>query len=244
MSGFLLVLVFAMLPAAGNFAGGLVAEFLDISERALSLALHLAAGIVLAVVGLELAPQALKGNPAWIPAVAFVVGGAAFIGLERLIELIKDRLNTGEESSGPLAIFTTVALDLFSDGIMIGTGSVVNPALGLLLAAGQVPADFPEGFAATATLKRAGFPRRVRLLMTASFALPVLIGATIGYFALRQAPEIVTLSVLAATGGVLMSMVVETIVTEAHGGATSRLGPLLLTAGFALFAIISVYVTV
>lgn len=43
---FLLVLVVAMLPAAGNFTGGLVAEFFNISERALSLALHLAAGNV------------------------------------------------------------------------------------------------------------------------------------------------------------------------------------------------------
>ncbi len=63
MSDFLLVLGFAALPAAGNIAGGLIAEIFDVSDRALSLALHLAAGIVLAVVGLELIPQALDGNP-------------------------------------------------------------------------------------------------------------------------------------------------------------------------------------
>ncbi len=244
MSDFPLVLAFAALPAAGNFAGGLLAEILDVSQRTLSLALHLAAGIVLAVVGLELVPQALAGNPPWIPIAAFVAGGAIFIGLERLIDTLKNRLHTGEESTGPLAIFTGVSLDLFSDGVMIGTGSVVNPALGLLLALGQVPADIPEGFAATATLRRAGFPRRTRLIMAASFAVPVLLGATIGYLALRQAPPILTLSVLAATGGVLTSMVIEEIVTQAHDGPTSRYGPLLLTAGFGLFALISVYVTV
>lgn len=244
MSDFLLVLAFAALPAAGNFAGGLFAEFLDVSDQALSLALHLAAGIVLAVVGLELVPQALDGNPPWVPVAAFVAGGAVFIGLERLIDLVKDRLDTGEESTGPLAIFTGVSLDLFSDGVMIGTGSVINPALGLLLAAGQVPADIPEGFAATATLKRAGFPRRTRLLMAASFAVPVLLGATLGYLVLRQAPEILTLSVLAATGGVLMSVVVEEMVTQAHDGPTSSYGPLLLTGGFGLFALIAIYVTV
>lgn len=127
---------------------------------------------------------------------------------------------------------------------MIGTGSVINPALGLLLAAGQVPADIPEGFAATATLKRAGFSRRTRLFMAASFAVPVLLGASIGYLALRQAPEIVTLSVLAATGGVLMNVVIEEMVTRAHDGPTSSFGPLLLTGGFGLFALISIYVTI
>ena len=34
-----------------------------------------------------------------------------------------------------------------------GTGSVINPGLGLLFAVGQVPADIPEGFAAVATLR-------------------------------------------------------------------------------------------
>ena len=29
-------------------------------------------------------------------------------------------------------------------GVIIGTGSIINPALGLLLALGQVPADIPE----------------------------------------------------------------------------------------------------
>lgn len=244
MSDFLIVLAFAALPAAGNIAGGLAAELFEISDRVLSLALHLAAGIVLAVVGLELVPRALDGNPPWIPVASFVAGGAVFMGIERLIDAIKDRLDTGEQATGPLAIFTGVSLDLFSDGVMIGTGSVVNPALGLLLAAGQVPADIPEGFAATATLKGAGFALRTRVIMAVSFAVPVLLGATLGYLALRRAPDILTLSVLAATGGVLMSVVVEEVVTQAHQGPTSAYGPLLLTAGFGLFALISVYVSI
>ena len=55
---------------------------------------------------------------------------------------------------------------------MIGTGSVVNPGLGLLMAIEQVPADIPEGFAATATLRRAGFSRRTRLFMAAASPPP------------------------------------------------------------------------
>lgn len=44
------------------------------------------------------------------------------------------------------------------------------------------------------------------------------------------------LSVLAVTGGALVAVVVEEMLTEAHEGDTSRLGPVFLTAGFALFA--------
>ena len=239
--GFVLVLALAALPAAGNLLGGLASEARDVSERTLSLALHLAAGIVLAVVGLELMPEALEATPPWVPILAFVAGGAFFIALERAIGYVQGRLGGGEESAGPLATFSGVSLDLFSDGVMIGTGTVLNPALGLLLALGQVPADVPEGFAAVATLRRAGLPRSRRLALAASFTLPILLGATLGYFALREAPEVLTLSVLALTGGALTSVVVEEMISEPHEGETSRLGPVFLTAGFALFALILAY---
>lgn len=242
MEGFVLVLALAALPAVGNFLGGLASEVANVSERALSLALHLAAGIVLAVVGLELMPEALRASPAWVPILAFVAGGVFFIGIDRAIGYIRGRLDAGEEASGPLAIFTGVSLDLFSDGVMIGTATLLNPGLGLLLALGQVPADVPEGFAAVATLRRAGIARRNRILMALSFTAPILLGASLGYFALQEAPEVLTFSVLALTGGALTSVVVEEMVTEAHEGETSHLGPVALTAGFALFALISVYV--
>jgi ZIP family zinc transporter len=45
--------------------------------------------------------------------------------------------------------------------------------------------------------------------------------------------------VLALTGGALTAVVVEETVSEAHEGETSRLGPLFLTAGFALFGAIA-----
>ena len=80
MSGYPLVLLLALLPALGNVAGTLLAEVFDVSERALSLALHLAAGIVLGVIGIELMPRALGASLPWVPLVAFVVGGALFLG--------------------------------------------------------------------------------------------------------------------------------------------------------------------
>lgn len=241
MPEFLLVLALASLPALANVVGGLLAEALRVTGRSLSLALHLAAGIVLAVVGLELMPEALQADPPWIPLLAFVAGGAVFVGLDRAVGVVQARFDGQDGRSGAIGVFGGVSLDLFSDGVMIGTGTVINPSLGLLLALGQMPADLPEGFAAVASLRRAGFSRRTRLLLSASFVVPILLGAALGYLALRSAPEVVTLSVLALTGGALVAVVVEEMVSEAHEGETSQLGPVFLTAGFALFAAVTVW---
>lgn len=182
----------------------------------------------------------MKADPVWVPILAFVFGGVVFIGLDAFTNYIQRRRQKANKEM--LGLYTSVALDLLSDGIMVGTATVINPALGLLLAAGQVPADVPEGFATAASLRRTDINRSKRLLILASFALPVLIGAIVGYFALKNAPEIVTLSVLALTGGALVSVVLEEVLTESHKkDEESRYSVLFLVGGFALFAWVSAY---
>lgn len=256
MTSYGTVLLLALLPAAGNFLGAVLAEVLPVSRRMLSLALHLAAGILLAVVGLELIPVALSIAQPWIPLVALVLGSLGFMLLDHLSGWVQERFSgvnagdssgpsasdgDGETRSSPWVIYAGVAFDLFSDGVMIGTGSNLGLALGVLLALGQVPADVPEGFATIATFKGRGLSRPRRLLLAASFVVPTLLGATLGFFAVRDAPDIIKVSLLAFTAGILLSVAVEEMIPEAHEQGEPRFGPAALVFGFALFALISVY---
>lgn len=237
---YLRALAFAALPAAGNFVGGLLAEFVRVSQRTLSLALHGAAGIVLGVVGVELIPEAMEAERDWIVILAFIAGGGFFIGVDQLINVVQRRLgNTG--GAGAWVIFFGVAVDLFSDGVMIGTGSTIALGLGLVLALGQMPGDIPEGFATIASLKSAGVARSARLLLSAAFAVPIVLGTTIGYWGVRGRSEAVQLSLLAFTAGILITVAVEEIVPEAHRDGESRLATLIFIGGFALFALLSAY---
>ncbi len=242
MNEYLAALTLAALPAAGNFVGGLLSEAVHVSQRTLGLALHAAAGIVLAVVGIELMPEALAAEPPWVVLLAFVAGGGFFIVIDHAIGLIRTRFGTTNTSATPWTIYFGVAVDLFSDGVMIGTGSTIALSLALLLALGQVPADIPEGFATIATFKRQNVSRRLRLLLAASLVLPIFLGTTIGYWAVRDQPEIVKRALLAFTAGILLTVVVEEIVPEAHEDGEARFAALLLVGGFALFALISTYV--
>lgn len=58
-----MVLSFAALQFLSNFAGGLLAELFDVSGRVLNLTLHAAAGIVIAVVAVEIMPRAWRSSP-------------------------------------------------------------------------------------------------------------------------------------------------------------------------------------
>lgn len=241
MDEYLKVLALAALPALGNFAGGLLTDAVKVSQRTLSLALHAAAGVVLAVVSVELMPKVLRAEPPWLIVLAFVAGGAFFILMDRLIGLMHSLSGRAEVDAAPVAIFFGVAVDLFSDGVMVGTGSTISLGLGLLLALGQVPANMPEGFATIAAFKRQGISRRRRLLLAAALSAAVFVGATLGYWLVRGQGEIVQLMLLAFTSGILITVVVEEIIPEAHEGKDAQFATAVFVGGFALFTLLSVY---
>lgn len=241
MNEFLTVIALASLPAIGNFAGGLLAEGIDVSRRSLSLALHAAAGILMAVVGVELMPQALQAQPSWIVVLAFAAGGGFYILVDESIKYLEACYSSKSGTAGAWVIFFGVSVDLFSDGVMIGAGSTIALSLGLLLALGQVSADLPEGFALTADFKHQGLSRAKRLLISAFFMVPVYLGATLGYWIVRDEPQVVKLSLLAFTAGILITLVVEGMMPEAHQIEDARLSALVFVLGFALFTLLSLY---
>lgn len=235
------VLLLAALPVIGNYAGSLLAELVPVSDRVLSLALHAAAGVILAVVGVELLPQALEVGPAWIMALALILGSVFYLGIDAWSHWLEKK--TGRNSSqASMAIYLAVAVDLFSDGVMIGAGSTIALNLGLLLASAQVIADVPEGFAAIATFRNAGFARSRRFLAAATLAVPAFLGAGLGYWGLKDEPLAYRMAVLAFTSGILLSVVTEEMILEAHRVVDPRLGALFLVGGFSSFALISAWV--
>jgi len=241
MNPFGAALLLALLPAGANFLGGLAAEAVPVSQRTLSWALHAAAGVVLGVVAVELLPEALHQDPEWLIIVAFVAGGLSFIALDKAIDLVRARI--GGVTAAPMAIYAAVAIDLFSDGLMIGAGATISLGLALLLALGQSVADVPEGFATIASFRRAGVPRARRLLIAASFAVPILLGTVIGFTVLREASDFARYAVLAFTAGILLTAVIEEIVPQAHAdadcGTDARIPTLFLIGGFALFSLLA-----
>ncbi|MBA1158862.1 ZIP family metal transporter [Microvirga mediterraneensis] len=232
------VLALALLPAAGNFAGGVLAELIPTSRRTLSRALHVAAGIIVAVVGVELMPEALEGAAPWLMVLGFCLGGTAFI----LLDAAMERFRGGGKATGPWLVYAAVFIDLFSDGLMIGVGSVVSFSLALVLAVGQVTADVPEGFAAIANFRDKGVARSERLVLSASFVAATLLGASVGYWLLRDQSQATQVTALAFTAGLLILAAVEEMLGEAHEATEDcRITAAFFVGGFALFTLVASY---
>ena len=228
------VMLLALLPFAGNFAGALVAEAVSPSAAWRNRALHAAAGIVFAVVAVEIMPEALQALSGWQIAVAFLVGGAVYLVAQTIIE-------RRTEGGGRMwMIYLAVATDLFGDGLLIGSGTAVAASLGLVLAVGQVLADIPEGAATAITFRANDVPRARRILLSATFVLPVLVGAALSYLTLRNQSEAAQVAALVATSGLFTVAVFEDMITEAHDAAEdTRTSTAFLLVGFAAFTLVS-----
>ena len=239
MNDLLIVIGLALLPALGNFGGGLLAEWLRPSQRTLNRVLHAAAGIILAVIAVEVMPEALRETSAWLLALAFLAGGGTYL----LVEAGVERWQRGKEAgagAGAWMVYVAVATDLIGDGLLIGAGLAVSGQLALALALGQVLADVPEGFAVIANFRDKGVKRARRLLISASFIMPVVGAAMLAYLTLRGQGEAVKMSALVFVAGLYTLAAVEDMLREAHESAEdSRWSAISFLAGFALFLVVS-----
>lgn len=243
MTGLLQVVGLALLPGIGNFIGGLAAEFGRPSARLLNLALHAASGIVIAIVAIELMPEAVAVLDGWWIALCFALGAVVYLLIDSTVERAQERAESrgrGVGSAGMWMIYIAVAVDLASDGLMLGSGAALSPALGLTLALGQVLADLPEGYAVIANFRAKGVPRARRIALSASFILFSVGAAVIAFLLLRGAPEAMKMAALTFVAGLLTVAAIEEMLGEAHEAEGDGRGSVLSFAGgFVLFTLVS-----
>lgn len=238
-------LILCLLPTAGYLFGGIIAEGIKVSPRVLSMALHGTAGIIASIVSVELLPLILQREYALITLSFVALGGIGFLALDSVTSHVKIRLGgrTADGSSGPWPLYVGVALELFTDGLLIGTGTIISLSLVLVLAVGQFLSNIPEGLATMISFRGFGTGKRSRAAILVTLALPIFLGVTIGYWGLRGQPEIYQLSIIAFSAGLLLTLIAEEIIPEAHGEEKdSRINVLILVVSFFLFSLASLYI--
>lgn len=242
MNPFLSTLALSAMPAVGSYIGGLLSEFIPPSKGNLSLTLHAAAGIILSVVGVEIMPQMLAADPPWLIFLAFVGGGGFFILMRRGIKFFQKRTKKSAKQSSAWVISAAVAIDLFSDGLMVGTSSTIAFSLALMVAVGHILANIPTGMAVISSFKHSKTSALFRQSVSASFIFPPVIGATLGYWLVMGQPEVIKFMLLAFTAGILTTLVVENMVPEASEHEKENYQETLcFVGGFAFVALLSTY---
>ncbi len=234
-------LLLALFPAAGALIGGLLALVFRLAPQNVAFALHVGAGVVLGVVGVEILPRALEADPPLVILLAFVAGSILFVALDWAADQIGERFG-GQRTGALFGIIFGVGIDMLVDGMMLAAGHRLGAGLGLLLGLGLFVANSPTTFSTIASMRN-DLPRRISLVIAVAFPVLFVLGVPIGYLALSGQPEIVELAVLSFTAGVLVLVVVEGLIPEAHHLTRRQAGlsAMLFSVAFTIFAALSLY---
>ena len=239
MQDFLLIILFSLLPAAGNLSGALLAESVSPPRWIIGAALHGAAGVAIALVSIELTPFILSAISVWLFAAAFFAGAGASLLLTRGVFLAHD--SADPKMTRAIMVYAVIGADLFADGLMTRAGGAVALKLGFLLAGAQLFANMPGGFAAAGTLKHYAVARRTRIIAAVAVAAPALVSAILGYAAFRGAGLEIRAAALSFIVGVLLLATIEDMAPEGDAPRPPRWSSTLsFAAGFTMMAIAAI----
>lgn len=189
------ILITATAGIGGTGLGGMVGALLRRdSDKAVSLLLSFAGGVMLAVVCFDLITGALFPHGPQEKADVLVVIGGILVGYGGvgLLNGGLDRRAAARTNSTPMLLSGLVtagaiALHNLPEGMVIGAGYAAGDAVspmgsgGFLLAVVIGLHNIPEGMAVAAQLIVGGMKKGRAVILTALTGLPTVIGALLGY---------------------------------------------------------------
>lgn len=211
----------AGMAALALVAAAAVASRRTPSEATRSALQHLAAGVICAVVAAELVPEALKTGRSSYVCAGFVAGLVVMLGAKA----VADRL---AGPGGRTGLLLATGLDVTIDGLLIGVAFALGPSMGGLLVLAFTLELTAVGLALGAV--ETSFRRS---LATASvLAFPVLPAAVVGHVVLSQLSVAFEACLLGFATSVLLYLVVEELMREAHEVEEHWVATLSFFAGF------------
>ena len=222
-----------LIPAAVALLGGILAVFWHPSRHTRSLIQHFAAGVVLAALAVEVLPE--LGREHAQPAVligSFTLGGLAMYAMKLWsirLEAAIEHAPAAEQWNYGLLIATFI--DGAVDGFIIGAGFAADSNTGLILALGlSVELLFLGLSLVSDTIK--GW----RVALMSGLLGAVVLGCTLlGHFLLSGASHNLISAMLAFGVAVLLYLVTDELLIEAHEVEEKPISTLWLFAGFLAF---------
>ena len=259
---------YALVPVVFTVVGAAAGAYWPGLARLRSLVLHLAAGVVFAVVAVELVPEiqrraAVGGAPVRDVVLGFALGIGTMLGVDRILYRIRGEDDTRGDAPGmsgertqtggipigpataeprhravPVSLLVAVGIDFLLDGLLLGVGFAAGARIGILLALAEAAEQLSVGLALAGELTRAGLGRLRVLLLVSALGLLVFLTAVLGATTLSGLPGGTMEVVLSFGVAALLYLVVEELLREAHEEPETTLGTLMFFVGFLAFLVV------
>lgn len=233
------VFLLSLVPVLTTGIGTTLAVFWTPGIRTRSAVQHFAAGVIFAIVGVELLPAVVEEHDPLEIGLTFAAGFVVMIGAQLFGKWIASR-NAGETpvSRSRLAQRIAIAIDIAIDGVLIGIAFAAGSQTGILLTAALSLELLSLGVATSLSMIAAGSGRTKAVAVPCILSTFLVIGAVAGEYALRGASGHTMAGVLAFGSAALLFLVTEELLVEAHESGDTTFATSMFFAGFLLFLLL------
>ncbi len=233
--------LWSLVASSSLVVGGLIAIRWDLQQRTIGLVMGFGAGVLIAVLSIDLTVDAFERSSGMVVAGGLLAGGVTFYAGDLLLDRYGGhgrKSSGGEQSEGnPLAIVLGVVLDGIPESAAIGVTLIEGEPIGAAFVAAVFLSNLPESLSASSGLRKAGRSAWwiLRLWLLVAFVCAFAAFAAFGL--LDESRQTLIALTLAFAAGAILAMLADTMVPEAfeHAGRTVALVTVLgFAVGFAL----------
>ena len=228
---------YSLLPVIAAILGAVIATLRPPGPRMRSALQHFAAGVVFAVVAVELMPDIIRQHKPVPVIIGFTLGIGIMLGIRSLTRKAEEK-SQPPEGALPTAMLAAIGTDILIDGFLIGIGFAAGAKEGKLLTFALTAELLSLGLALAVTLREAGTKSAKVIVTTSLLALLLVVGTVLGKTVLRGIPETWMEVVLSFGLAALLFLVTEELLVEAHEVPETPAITTCFFAGFLLFVVL------
>jgi zinc transporter, ZIP family len=235
--GEILMQLVPALPFAAllGVAGGVLPVMFRIPRTLRAYMQHAAAGIITAVIAVELFPELLAYEEHPAALLGFGVGATVMV----LLKYVTGRLEKRRVEGFPVGMAAAAAVDTAIDGVIVGAGFAVDTSLGVLLALGLGVELGALNLAVASEFRKQGAGRLTTSAIVTLNALLLVAGAAAGAVLLEEASDRTFALVLSFSAAALLYLVTEELLVKGNEDAdTAATSAAFFTAFLVLMAYI------
>jgi len=252
---FLIILAIAVTAALASPLGGALSLIIKPTTLVLSLAVGLAAGLLLGTFAFEMMPEALGMAALPFIVVSFMIGFGLVYGLDLFVNRGQiagaeadqhgkvERFHKRRKPRGDVVtvIAGATSAEELIEGLVIGVGAAIDTNIALIVGLAIFIDNISEAMSLGTIAREDGGQHVGRRVMawTGTIGLSLLVSAMAGWFLLRDLPDEVLGSLLALGAGAMFYLTVSDLLPEAESHQYQQSAALATAVGFLTTMVLS-----
>jgi zinc transporter, ZIP family len=233
--------LWSLVASSSLIVGGLIVARWDMTLRTIGLVMGFGAGVLIAVLSVDLAVDAFERSNGIVVALGVLAGGLTFyagdVALDRMGAGDRKSMGGGQAEGNPLAIVLGIVLDGIPESAAIGVTLIEGDKIGLAFVFAVFLSNLPESLSASSGLRKAGRSTRWILGLWILVAAVCALATLLAFALLDDSQQNLIAFTLSFAAGAILAMLASTMIPEAYENA-GRAVALVTVVGFALgFAI-------